>query len=199
MPTDDALDAVLGVFPGAEVVEGAAPVAVSAPAGRSDPPVGDRPSRPSGDRVRELSAATEAMVGWFRENEPARLNRAGWKRVIAALDAVARLDDPDRDEVQLRAGAGETERAAARAVFPASGTQRRSVLEAVAAAGEDGLCDHEIEAGLGMNPSSVRPRRGELADGGWVEDSGLRRQTPSGADAVVWVLTDAGRRALADG
>ena len=141
-------------------------------------------------------ASVEAMVGWFRENEPARLERAGWKRIVAALDDCARLPDPDAPGVKLRTGAGATEEAAAEAVFPVSGTQRRAVLDAIAGAGESGLCDHEVQDLLGLNPSSVRPRRGELVDAGWVEDSGLRRCTPSGVEAVAWCLSAAGRRAL---
>jgi hypothetical protein len=41
-----------------------------------------------------------------------------------------------------------------------------------------------------MNPSTQRPRRVELVEGGWVEDSGERRPTRSGMDAVVWRGTD---------
>lgn len=194
---DPGVDAVLATFPGAELVDeaGAAPERPSRR--RAGPPGPRRPSGSPAGAWGELMASVEAMVGWFKENEPARLERAGWKRIVGALDACAALPDPSPG-VALRSGAGDTERAAAEAVFPVSGTQRRSVLDAIAAAGDDGLCDHEVQERLGMNPSSVRPRRGELVDGGWVEDSGVRRPTPSGAEAVAWVLTVAGRRALDD-
>lgn len=198
MSTDETLDRILDTFPGSELVDGdgvaaEAPESASAASGGKAGSV--RPRRPPRGPTGELVASVEAMIGWFRENEPARLERAGWKRIVAAIDAVVDLDDPGHDEVQLRMGASETERAAAWAALPASGSQRRTILDAIEAE-DGGLCDHEIEARLGMNSSSVRPRRGELVSGGWVEDSGLRRLTPSGAEAVVWALTATGRRRL---
>ena len=51
-----------------------------------------------------------------------------------------------------------------------------------------GLTDHQMQEILGMNPSTQRPRRIELVRQGWVIDSGDRRQTPSGRQAVVWKL-----------
>lgn len=45
-----------------------------------------------------------------------------------------------------------------------------------------------------LNPSTLRPRRGECVERGLVEDSGQTRATRSGRQAVVWRLT---ARALA--
>jgi hypothetical protein len=39
---------------------------------------------------------------------------------------------------------------------------------------------------LVMDPSSQRPRRVELVTGGQVVDSGRKRKTVSGRQAVVW-------------
>jgi len=44
----------------------------------------------------------------------------------------------------------------------------------------------EIEIGLQMAGSTVRPRLVALRERGKVEDSGLRRETQSGRRAVVW-------------
>lgn len=78
----------------------------------------------------------------------------------------------------------ETSHYAAGRVLPKTGTQRGRVLEAIRRHG--GLTDEEIVALLDMNPSSVRPRRQELQKAGWIEDSGERRPTMSGAQAIVW-------------
>jgi len=45
--------------------------------------------------------------------------------------------------------------------------------------------DEEIAESLEMNPSTVRPRRGELARRGLIVEAGTRR-TVSGRMAVIW-------------
>ena len=106
------------------------------------------------------------------------------------------LPDPGADAMGARhAGGGDTETAAALAVIPRSGTQRRKVLEALAASA-DGLTDDELAERTGLFLYSAAPRRVELRDGGWVLDSGRRRPTGRDAAAVVWVVSAAGREAL---
>ena len=61
---------------------------------------------------------------------------------------------------------------------------QRRVLELLAAT-PDGLTDEEQQRLLGMNPSTHRPRRIELARRGLVVEAGTRR-TASGRMAVVW-------------
>jgi hypothetical protein len=48
-----------------------------------------------------------------------------------------------------------------------------------------GLTDEEMQTRLGMNPSTQRPRRIELARRGLVVEAGTRR-TASGRMATVW-------------
>ena len=81
---------------------------------------------------------------------------------------------------------------AAEKVLPQTARLRRLVLDWLTERGEAGGTDEEIQDGLGMNPSTQRPRRVELWRGGFVRDSGRTRQTRSGRRAVVWVAT--GRR-----
>lgn len=64
--------------------------------------------------------------------------------------------------------------------------QQRRVLNALWKARPGGLTDEEIQRITGLNPSSERPRRGELLAQGWIEDSGTTRPTESGRSAVVW-------------
>jgi DNA-binding IclR family transcriptional regulator len=58
------------------------------------------------------------------------------------------------------------------------------VLELLAAT-PGGLTDEEMQTRLGMNPSTQRPRRIELARRGLVVEGGTRR-TASGRMATVW-------------
>jgi hypothetical protein len=61
---------------------------------------------------------------------------------------------------------------------------QRRVLELLAAT-PGGLTDEEMQRRLGMNPSTQRPRRIELARRGLVVECGTRR-TVSGRNASVW-------------
>ena len=117
------------------------------------------------------------MIVWRRVAEPEQL-------------AWVLFRDPARDQVgkyQRPGAAAETQRRAAESVYPATGTWRRRVLNAIVAAGLRGATDEELQQALGMNPSTERPRRVELVEQGWIEDSGRRRPTRSGRFAVVWV------------
>jgi hypothetical protein len=93
------------------------------------------------------------------------------------------------------AGAPETERAAAVSVYPRTGTARRRVLDFIYGSGSHGATDEEIQTGLAMGANTQRPRRVELLNDGWIEDSENRRKTSTGTDAVAWVMTEVGRRA----
>jgi transcription initiation factor IIE alpha subunit len=68
---------------------------------------------------------------------------------------------------------------------------QRRVLELLAAT-PDGLTDEEMQTRLGMNPSTQRPRRIELARRGLVVEAGTRK-TASGRMATVWKFTAASR------
>ncbi len=91
----------------------------------------------------------------------------------------------------------DTDRVAALEVMPRTGTQRRRVLAAIADS-PGGLTDHELAEKTGLYLYSAAPRRTELLRGGWVRDSGARRTTPLGSEAVVWTLTDAGAARIAN-
>lgn len=91
------------------------------------------------------------------------------------------------------AGAPDTEREAAIGQYPKSGTDRRRVLDQLAACGDDGATDEELSVALSMRLYTAAPRRNELVDGGWVEDTGRRRPTTTGSLATVWALTPLGR------
>ena len=77
----------------------------------------------------------------------------------------------------------DTAQQAATRIMPRTGTQRQRVLAAIRVLAQT---DEELQTRLTMNPSSQRPRRVELVEQRWIEDSGVRRKTSSGADAIVW-------------
>lgn len=100
--------------------------------------------------------------------------------------------DPDQNRVgkfQRPGDAAPTQRLAAIQAMPRTGTARRRVLDFIRVAGDAGATDEEIQQGLGMNPSTQRPRRVELVEGHWIKDSGRTRRTDSGMAAVVWVAS----------
>ncbi len=117
---------------------------------------------------------------------------------LETLAAMAQLSDPTANGVgrvhsDPRAG---VEKLAALKVFPRTGTQRGMVLEAIAASGDRGMTHDEIEQIKDVSPRAHRTRRKELEIGGWVKDSGRRRDTATKTAAIVWVLTDAARAKL---
>lgn len=46
--------------------------------------------------------------------------------------------------------------------------------------------DDELQHALGLPPNTQRPRRVELVRQGKVRDSGVRRKTETGRNAIVW-------------
>mgnify|MGYP001269891993 FL=1 len=76
--------------------------------------------------------------------------------------------------------------AAAEAIRPSTNRLRQRVLEYIEACGPAGATDDECQAALGMNGSTQRPRRWELAQMRLITQSGTRR-TVSGRAATVWV------------
>lgn len=89
---------------------------------------------------------------------------------------------------RTRKGAPSTSSAAAKKAYPRTGTQRRAIFDAIGDCGERGATDYELEVRFGWKHQSVSATRNGLVADGWVADSGKRRETDSGAFAVVWVL-----------
>lgn len=80
----------------------------------------------------------------------------------------------------------ETSRAAARSFTETDlNNLQQQVLACVRQAGYAGRTDEEITTITGLNPSTVRPRRVELANKGFIKACG-QRATKSGRKALVW-------------
>jgi len=82
----------------------------------------------------------------------------------------------------------DTSAAAAASVRPDQNRLQRVVYEALVGSEAGGMTDEELQAHTGLGPSTQRPRRVELVAAGDVVDSGRRRKTRSGRQAVVWIL-----------
>lgn len=110
------------------------------------------------------------------------------------------LPDPGRPSIgkfQRPGDAAATQRVAAIEAYTITGKARLAVLAAIGRS-FSGMTDEEIQTTLDMNPSTERPRRVELVEGGWVEDSGDKRLTRSRRKSVVWALTSEGRQQLGE-
>lgn len=103
-----------------------------------------------------------------------------------------------------RQGGYGTAATAAELVAPKAGTQRAKVLATFAylaledAAPRDHVrkwTDVDLATLTKLPANSVRPRRVELVDAGWLRDSGERRKH-NGRDHVCWTLTEAAIEAL---
>ncbi|NIH81705.1 hypothetical protein [Amycolatopsis viridis] len=92
-------------------------------------------------------------------------------------------------EGKVHADAPATSARTARNIAPRTGTQRARVLTDIVE--HAGATDFEICERVGLLDNSVRPRRAELVEGGYVRDSGRIREH-RGSQWVIWEPTPAG-------
>ena len=141
--------------------------------------------------IRGLDLSTKLL----REGAPEPVS----ERLPPAEGGVLPLPRPDAPgRGKRRTGARQTSVDAADLVAPRTGSQRARVLDAVHAVSTGplgGLTDVELARQTGLPANSVRPRRVELVDLGWLEDTGRKREH-LGRGHVVWGLTESAVRAL---
>lgn len=126
---------------------------------------------------------TSGWVTWPNEDyrplpEPDKRAKRGSK--LAAM--VRALNEP---KVQNSTNAQDTSLIAGGIELPASAQHRRDIYSLLLSTA-GGCTDDEIGMWLALNPNTVRPRRGELVDGGLVMDSGIKRLSSMGNPAIVW-------------
>lgn len=80
----------------------------------------------------------------------------------------------------------DTSQAAARQLVN-PGTKRAAVLRFIESRGRDGATDDEMQLGLGMSPSTERPRRIELFEARRICRTGNVRCTRTGRLAAVYM------------
>jgi predicted transcriptional regulator len=81
----------------------------------------------------------------------------------------------------------DTSHKAAQKALPNSGTKKKIIYDLIVASGMFGVCDHEIEESLGWTHQTASSSRNALMNDGWVIDSGHRRATKQGNDAIAWI------------
>ncbi len=96
--------------------------------------------------------------------------------------------------VYLPAQPRDTQVQAAARALPRTGSDRGRVLQAIQAAGHDGLTDEEIQRDTHLGANTARPRRHELSNpkhgDPWIVDSGQRRPTSTGNPSIVWIVAE---------
>ncbi len=95
------------------------------------------------------------------------------------------------DHIQLPlfgAGDHDTQITAAAMQSPERLTEMQNLVLATLAEHSDGLTDFELAEVTGRYKPSIGKRRTDCYAMGLVVDSGERRPTPSGANAIVWRL-----------
>lgn len=115
------------------------------------------------------------------------------------------LSDPKANELtKVRADGPDTSNNAKLDAYPRSGTRKWRALRAFYRQAQPpyvhrriGLTDYELSEVLSILRGSASKVRGHLAEGGWVNDSGHRRNTDTGSPAIVWVLTAEGLKYMA--
>jgi hypothetical protein len=128
----------------------------------------------------------------------ARIDALNASRSTPTGRGVARVSPSASGAGLARLDGRATAKLAALQALPASGRRRRQVLDAVAQVARDpklvGLTDLQIAQATGLRDNSVRPRRVELVDGGWLEsatgsDGKVVTREHYGREHTVWVLT----------
>lgn len=89
---------------------------------------------------------------------------------------------------RVRATAPETSRRAAVVAMMREGSLRKTMFHLFQIRGERGYTDDELEIELGKSHQSVSACRNGLVADGLVRDSGARRVTRYGNEAIVWVV-----------
>lgn len=119
----------------------------------------------------------------------------GGQPVAAWWVSVGRLCKQCRQQVTaaspppVHAHGHDTEHEAADSVAAVTGALRRQVM-ALLVSHEDGLTDDEGGVLMGGDRLDFGRRRQELYRRGLVADSGVRRLTPRGRKAIVWILAE---------
>ena len=93
----------------------------------------------------------------------------------------------ERNNVRVGTSAPATSKKAAERALPSSGTKRRMIYDAMVAAGEQGVCDHELEQMFGWVHQSASAARNSLMNDGWCQVSRVQRMTPQGNMANAYI------------
>lgn len=97
------------------------------------------------------------------------------------------INPPADGHTYVSRKASPTSRKASIMALPRTGTQRQRIYEAIVRSGGHGMTDFEIATSLMIYHNSVRPRRLELAEGGFIAKAPFTRPNALGNECDVWV------------
>jgi hypothetical protein len=93
----------------------------------------------------------------------------------------------DIEKLHAYRGKQRTSAAAADIVLPITGKTRIAVYEFTEDCGPWGATLEEMEGGTGLSANTVRPRRKELEELGFIVDSGHTRKNKNDRDCIIWL------------
>lgn len=98
------------------------------------------------------------------------------------------LENPDPrpalERFRVFMGIQETSRSAALRAYPRTGSHRHRIWSLMTS--QDGMTADEVNEQTGISPNTINPTIRGLVLDGWLKDSGRRRPTRAGNDAIVW-------------
>lgn len=146
------------------------------------------PSSTVSDRAEDVVAFLMTLY----DSRP--ISYRGLDELNAALETALSLRDTLRDDwfdprpIAIAHTGADTSIEAANAIRPKARGLRGKLLAHLRKT--SGRTDEEIQYDLMMSPNTERPRRCELVKLGLVVDSGARRKTLSGRNAIIWVASE---------
>jgi hypothetical protein len=130
------------------------------------------------------------LRSWLHHN-PHLADSDLYNKLHDACDWIDNVPEPNFDRPPI-SGKRATSKAAARRVEPHVNTQRRALLDVFRNTAfhveEYGFTDSELVIKANMPPNTLRPRRNELVEDGWITDTGHRRKNQNGNQEIVWGL-----------
>lgn len=116
---------------------------------------------------------------------PQEITREQYAADMRKAYSAYRQTRPELTSPRVFMGPQETSRKAAERALPRNGTQRHKVW--VLMRDNAGLTADEVNEATGISPNTINPTIRGLVLDGWLQDSGKRRVTRSGNEAIVWV------------
>jgi hypothetical protein len=132
-------------------------------------------------RRRAEMAVINAAVGYVTATDDHYLKRVNLDAAVAEYEALGMAQLADRGTTSNNST--DTSAQAAASLGDISGDAKRCFDEIVLAGG---LTVYQLTWMLGRPHQTVSARVNDLMNKGWVVDSGIRRKTKSGRNAIVW-------------
>jgi hypothetical protein len=116
-----------------------------------------------------------------------------WPRLENALAWIDKTPEPSLDGPPIQ-GKKDTSKLAAKKIEPHVGTARHRILEEFRNYAFDvdeyGFTDSELMKRTDYLQNTLRPRRNELVEMGFLEDTGHKRKNPRGNLEIIWGLSE---------